>query len=48
MEWGRIFDIMTAIVVVGGVSVVVTSPYTGSIIKDWGDAFSESLTAAKK
>lgn len=47
MEWGMLFNIMSAIVVVAGVSVVVTSQYTGGIIKAWGDAFSGSLHAAK-
>lgn len=48
MEWGRLIDIMSAIVVVAGVSVVATSPYTSSIIAAWWNGFSGGLQAAKK
>lgn len=47
-EWGMFFNIMSAIVVVAGVSVVVLSPYTQGIISAWFDGFSGSLSAAKK
>jgi hypothetical protein len=47
-EWGMFFNVMTAIVVVGGVATVVLSPYTSGIISAWFNGFSGSLTAAKK
>lgn len=46
MALGRIIDIFAAIVSVGLVTVIVTSPNTAGIIKAWGDAFSSSLSAA--
>lgn len=48
MEWGMLFNVMSAIVVVAGVSVVFMSPYTQGIISAWFDGFSGSLAAAKK
>lgn len=47
-EWGMFFNVMTAIVAVGGVSVVVLSPYTSGIIGAWFNGFAGSLSAAKK
>jgi len=46
MQFGRLIDIFAAIVAVGAVTVVVTSPQTASIITAWGTTFSESLRAA--
>lgn len=46
MQLGRIFDIAMAIVTVGGVTVLVTSPNTADVIKAFGGAFSGSLSAA--
>lgn len=46
MQVGRIIDIFVAIVGVGLVTVIVTSPNTAEIIKAWGTAFSTSLSAA--
>lgn len=46
MALGRIIDIFAAIVSVGLVTVIVTSPNTANIISAWGTAFSSSLSAA--
>lgn len=47
MDLGMIFNVASAIVVVAGVGVVVTSPYTSGIIAAIGNAFAGSLHAAK-
>lgn len=46
MALGRIIDLFAAIVAVGMVTVIVTSPNTSSIITAWGQSFSSSLSAA--
>jgi hypothetical protein len=46
MAIGRLFDILAAIVVVAGITVVVSSPNTSQDIKSFGSAFSGSLSAA--
>lgn len=46
MQFGRIVDILGAIVAVAGITVVVSSPNTSSDIKAFGGAFSGSLKAA--
>lgn len=46
MNFGRIFDIAIAIVVVAGVTVAVSSTQTAPIIGAFGDSFSNSLKAA--
>jgi hypothetical protein len=46
MVLGRIFDIMAAIVVVGGVTVAVSSPNTAGVANAFGNAFANSLRAA--
>ncbi len=46
MQVGRIADILGAIVVVAGITVVVSSPNFAGDIKAFGSAFSGSLSAA--
>ena len=46
MPLGRVVDIVIGIVVVGGVTVAVSSPNTANIIKSFGSAFAGSLQAA--
>ncbi len=46
MEVGKIFSILSAIVVVAGITVVVTSKNTASDLRAFGDTFSGSLRAA--
>lgn len=46
MQFGRIFDILGAIVAVAGVTVVVTSPQLSGDLAAFGGAFSSSLKAA--
>lgn len=46
MQFGRIADIIGAIVVVAGITVVVSSKNTAEDIKAFGGAFSGSLSAA--
>lgn len=46
MPLGRIFDIMGAIVSVGLVTVLVTSPNTSAVITAFGVSFANSLKAA--
>lgn len=46
MQFGRIIDLFAAIVAVGMVTVIVTSPNTAGIITAWGQSFSASLSAA--
>ncbi len=46
MELGKVFSILSAIVVVAGITVVVSSPNTSADIKAFGGAFSGSLQAA--
>lgn len=46
MQFGKIFDIAFAIVVVAGVTVAVVHPGTSSVISAIGNAFSSSLRAA--
>ena len=46
MEVGKIFSIAFAIVVVAGLTVLVTSPGTSGDLKAIGDTFSGSLRAA--
>jgi len=46
MQIGRIADIIGAIVVVAGITVVVSSKNTAEDIKAFGSAFSGSLSAA--
>lgn len=43
----KIVSVLTAIVTVALVSVIVSSPETSSIIRAVGEAFSQSLQAAK-
>jgi hypothetical protein len=47
MQLGRIFDIGMALVVVAGVTVVVSNPNSQGIIKAFGSSFSGSLKAAE-
>jgi hypothetical protein len=46
MQVGRIADIIGMIVVVAGITVVVSSKNTAADIKAFGSAFSGSLSAA--
>ena len=46
MQMGRIFDIMAAIVSIAGLTVLVTSTNTASIISAFGNTFTGSLKAA--
>ncbi len=46
MEVGKIFSIAMAIVVVAGITIVVSSPTTAGDLKAIGDTFSGSLRAA--
>lgn len=46
MALGRFFDIAGAIVVVAGITVLVSSSNTSADIKAFGSAFSGSLSAA--
>ena len=46
MEVGKIFSILSAIVVVAGITVIVTSPGTSGDITAFGNTFSGSLRAA--
>lgn len=42
----NIFNVMAAIVTVALVTTIVSSPQTAGIIRAFGNAFSDSLTAA--
>lgn len=46
MQFGRIFDILGAIVGVALATVVVGNPNSANTIKAFGSAFSGSLSAA--
>jgi len=46
MQFGKIFDILIAIVAVAGVTVAVSSTQTAPIIGAFGNAFSNSLKAS--
>lgn len=46
MDVGRIFDILSSIVIVAGVAVVVTNPNIVGIISAISNGFVESLKAA--
>ena len=46
MSFGAIAGIFTALVVLGGVGVALTSPYTSTIVSSTFDGFSGSLRAA--
>lgn len=46
MQFGRIFDILGAIVGVATATVIVGNPNSASTIKAFGGAFSSSLRAA--
>ncbi len=46
MEFGRIFDILSSIVVVAGVAVVVTNPNIVPILNALTSGFVDSLKAA--
>lgn len=46
MNLDRVFNIAGSIVILAGVTVVVSSPRTAGIIRSIGEAFSGSLTAA--
>lgn len=46
MQFGRIFDILGAIVSVALATVVVGNPNSAGTIKAFGSAFSSSLSAA--
>jgi hypothetical protein len=46
MEFGRIFDIASAIVTVALVTVLVTGKNTAAVIGAFGNAFAGSLRAA--
>lgn len=46
MEFGKVFSILTAIVVVAGITAVVASPNSAQDITAFGDTFSNGLKAA--
>lgn len=46
MQFGRIFDILGAIVGVAMATVIVGNPHSANTIKAFGGAFSSSLKAA--
>lgn len=46
MEVGKVFSVLTAIVVVAGITALVSTPNTAQDIKAFGDTFSGSLRAA--
>lgn len=46
MNIARIVDVAMAIVVVGGITVAVSSPNSADLVKAFGGAFSSSLSAA--
>lgn len=46
MQFGRIFDILAAIVGVAGATVIVGNPNSANTIKAFGGAFASSLKAA--
>jgi hypothetical protein len=46
MAFGRIFDILGAIVAVAMATVIVGNPHSADTIKAFGSAFSGSLKAA--
>lgn len=48
MNLDRIFNVAGMIVILAGVTVVVTSPRTAAIIKALGDSFTGSITAATR
>lgn len=48
MNLDRIFNIAGMIVVLAGVTVVITSPRTAGIIRALGDSFTGSITAATR
>lgn len=47
MEFGRFFDVLSAIVTVALVTTIVSRPTSASVIRAMGDAFSQSLRAAQ-
>jgi hypothetical protein len=47
MQFGRIFDIAFALVVVAGITTAVVHPNTAKIIQAFGSSFSGSLRAAQ-
>lgn len=47
MQVGRIFDILFAIVVVSGITVLVGSPNTQGVVTAFGSSFSNSLKSAE-
>lgn len=47
MQVGQIFNILFAIVVVSGITVLVGSPNTQGVVKAFGTSFSSSLSAAE-
>jgi len=47
MQFGRIFDILAAIVSVAMATVIVGNPNSAGSIKAFGTAFSSSLSAAE-
>ena len=46
MEVGKVFSILSAIVVVAGITAVVTNPNSAGDIKAFGDTFSGALRAS--
>lgn len=47
MQTNNLFGVLGAIVTVALVTTIVSSKYTGPIIKSFGGAFSDSLRAAQ-
>jgi len=47
MQFGRIIDVLVALVIVAGVTTAVSSSNTASIISATGTAFSNSLFASE-
>lgn len=48
MNLDRVFNILGSIVVLAGVTVVVSSPRTAAIITSLGNAFSGAINAATR